>query len=363
MKITFVLPVSDLSGGNRVLAIYADLLQRRGHRVTVVSRPKRVPTRVRQLKSLLRGRPVPLRVPFGPSHIDGIANIAYKRIDRVRPITAGDVPDADVVIATWWETAEWVASFPASKGAKVYFIQHFEVFPNQPADRVQATWRLPIQKITIARWLVDLARDRFDDPTAILVPNAVDAGQFHAPPRDKQPVATVGLMYSEIPFKGCDISLKAIELATKRLGELAVVAFGQHPPTPALPLPPNVNYTVMPDQTKIRDLYAAADVWLVGSRSEGFGLPILEAMACRTPVIATPTGAAPELLGNGGGTLVPMENPPAMADAIVNIVSLLPERWREMSDNAHRTATQYSWDDAVIAFEAAIEKATHKPPV
>ena len=39
MKITFVLAAADLSGGNRVISIYAQRLQSRGHQVTVVSRP------------------------------------------------------------------------------------------------------------------------------------------------------------------------------------------------------------------------------------------------------------------------------------------------------------------------------------
>ena len=56
-------------------------------------------------------------------------------------------------MATWWETAEWVARYPASKGAKAYFIQHHEVHEGLPADRVNATWRLPMHKIVIANWL------------------------------------------------------------------------------------------------------------------------------------------------------------------------------------------------------------------
>jgi len=44
-------------------------------------------------------------------------------------------------------------------------------------------------------------------------------------------------------------------------------------------------------------------------------LPILEAMACRTPVIGTPAGPAPELLGAGGGILVRPEDPADMAMA------------------------------------------------
>jgi hypothetical protein len=47
------------------------------------------------------------------------------------------------VIATWWETAEWVDRLSVSKGKKVYFIQHYEAFDYLPKERVEATWRLP----------------------------------------------------------------------------------------------------------------------------------------------------------------------------------------------------------------------------
>jgi glycosyltransferase involved in cell wall biosynthesis len=112
-----------------------------------------------------------------------------------------------------------------------------------------------------------------------------------------------------------------------------------------------------PAQDQIKNIYGKCDVWLVGSRSEGFGLPILEAMACRTPVISTPTGAAPELTAPGGGVLVPMDDPSAMAKEIQRIVQLPDEQWRAMSDIAHQTATKYTWEDATTLFEAALERA------
>ena len=70
-----------------------------------------------------------------------------------------------------------------------------------------------------------------------------------------------------------------------------------------MPLPRDTEFHLRPPQDRIRDIYSKCDAWLFGSRSEGFGLPILEAMACRTPVIGTPAGAAPELLGDGRGIL------------------------------------------------------------
>ena len=55
-------------------------------------------------------------------------------------MTDVDVPDGDLIIATWWETAEWVNALSPNKGAKVYFIQHHEIFPTFRLSAV----RLPI---------------------------------------------------------------------------------------------------------------------------------------------------------------------------------------------------------------------------
>ena len=360
MKITFVIPAADLSGGNRVIAVYADQLARRGHQVTVVSRPWTVSNWKSKLKAFIKRRPRPNSIAYGPSHLDALTTITHRRIDRHRPIEAPDVPDADVVIATWWETAEWVAAYPPSKGAKVYFIQHFETHPPIPPHRVEATWRLPMQKIVIAKWLLDLAEKQFGDTRAALVPNAVDLDQFNAPPRGKQPMPTVGFMYSTVPFKACEVSLEAVRMAHQRVRNLRLVSFGNRATSLSLMLPPGTDYTMRPAQDKIKEIYAKADVWLVSSRSEGFGLPILEAMACRTPVIATPTGAAPELLSGGGGLIVPFDSPQAMADAIVQVVSQRDFEWKELSDRAYQTATSYTWESATDRFEKVLLDAAAK---
>jgi glycosyltransferase involved in cell wall biosynthesis len=100
---------------------------------------------------------------------------------------------------------------------------------------------------------------------------------------------------------------------------------------------------------------------LFSSRTEGFGLPVLEAMACRTPVIATPAGAAPELLAEGGGILVRPEDPEDMARAIERIVALDEPDWLRLSDLAFATASRHNWDDATDRFEEALRAATRQP--
>ena len=360
MRITFVLPHAGLAGGIRVAAIYAEALAARGHAVTAVSLPLRAPRLRSRVKSVLTGRGWP-GVPVTPSHFDG-RPVGHRVIDRHRQIVASDVPDADVVVATWWETAEWVAALPDRKGAKVYFLQHDEtVTVGQPVGRVNATWHLPMRKIAVAEWIAQIGRERHGIDGVAVVPNGVDVGQFSAPPRGKAAVPTVGVLYSHTPFKGCDRSLAAFREAAKTVPGLKLLAFGQEAVDDALPLPEGSEYVRRPAQEKIPAIYAGCDAWLFGSRSEGFGLPILEAMSCGTPVIGTAAGAAPELLADGGGFLIDEPDDAkataAMADAIRRVAAMPDSEWRELGAAARATAERNTWAEATDAFERELVEA------
>lgn len=355
MRITFVLPGYGLSGGNRVVAMHIEGLLRLGHEVLAVAPPPAPRAWSRQIKDLLRGRVRSLRTKRSPSYF-AERGLPHRVLDRYRPVVDNDVPDADVVIATWWETAEWVGALRPSKGAKAYFVQHHEVFPYLPVERAEATYRTSIPKIAVARWLADLMKDRYGNPPerVFLVPNAVDHNQFHALPRSRNNPPVVGMMYSTAHFKGADIALRAYELAARNVSGLRLVAFGAELPHASLPIPSSASYTLLPPQDRLRHIYASCDVWLFASRDEGYGLPLLEAMACRTPVVATPAGAAPELIVDGGGVLVRPEDPEDMAHAIEEVCRMPEDRWRLMSDRAHETALRHSWGESTALLERAL---------
>lgn len=354
MRITFVIPHAGSAGGIRVIAIYAQRLRQRGHEVTVVSTPRKGIPFHRKLRQLVTtGKwPAPKR---GVSHFDGV-DVSHHVIDRWRPVVDSDVPDADVVIATWWETAEWVWKLSPSKGLKIHFMQDYEIWNGQ-VERVDATCRLPMPKITTAQWLVNLLRDKFNFTDVTIAPNAVDLQRFHAPPRHKQLKPTVGFTYTSFRNKGCDIVIAACEQARLKIPDLKIVSFGSSKLNPDLPLPAGAQYFHNAPDDQLREIYAMCDAWLFGTRVEGFGLPILEAMACRTPVIGTPAGVAPEVLPKGGGILVPHEDPASMARAIEQIAKMDGPGWREMSDKAYMTVSRYSWDDATDIFEGVLRRA------
>ena len=364
MRITFLLPDDNLAGGTRVVTTYARLLQQRGHQVLVVCGvlPR---SGVRETLRLLRHRSWDtLRQHCWPlpGHV-ALSGVPMRVLERHRPILASDLPDADVVVATWWETAVWMHELPPAKGARVHLVQGYEIWgdPRQ-RDQVHAALRLPNRKVAISTALKQEIEGKLGDLGMQVVENAVDLDLFTVPRRTRQPVPTVGFIFAPTPIKGADRCRRAIELARQQLPELRVLAFGAQRPNPQWPLPPGTDFVFRPAQALIPGLYSRCDMWLFPSRQDSFGLPILEAMACRTPVIGVPIGAAPDLLRQGTGVLLsPTSDEEVlaqeMAAAIVQLGRLPAGQWQAMSDAAHARTRRYSWQDAATLFERLLQQA------
>ncbi len=80
---------------------------------------------------------------------------------------------------------------------------------------------------------------------------------------------------------------------------------------------------------EVAEYYQAADMYLHAAIEETFGSVIVEAMACGLPVVATNTGGIPEVVTDDTGIVVPPHDPPAMAEAIRNLMNH-PDRRRRM---------------------------------
>jgi len=92
-------------------------------------------------------------------------------------------------------------------------------------------------------------------------------------------------------------------------------------------------------------LYRKAEVVVLPSLYEGFGLPAAEAMACETPVVATAVGALPEVLGNGeAGELVPPRNPQALARAVLKLQADPGEKKRMGLLGRKRAEEFFTWE-------------------
>jgi glycosyltransferase involved in cell wall biosynthesis len=94
------------------------------------------------------------------------------------------------------------------------------------------------------------------------------------------------------------------------------------------------------DQRALAALMAGADAFCLPSHFEGFGLPVLEAMACGAPVVVSDRGALPEVVGEAGIVVAP--EPRAIARALGRVLSD-PDRWTQMHEASLRRAAEFSW--------------------
>lgn len=355
MRITIVLPSVGISGGIRVALDHARNLHGRGHKVVVVAgRPARRSTRS-FIADTLRGRP--FRARLNRQLFEGMG-FPVRVLRPGRDLSARDVPDADVIIATWWRTAEWIEKLPASKGVPVVFLQGYEALPGQPKERVDAIWRSGMAKIVVSGWLRDLAASRFEAPVR-LVPNGIDTDKFScAAPRGKPERGTIGTLQTGLgkdSIKRFWLAVRTVEELHRRGRDCRFIGFGATRVDYAA-LPAGSCFEVAPAQSEISLVYGSCDCWLFTSSEEGYGLPILEAMSCGTPVVATRAGAAPELLASGGGILVDSDTPEDLADAVEHILNLDDASWRAMSRAARAEAEKHSWDRIGGKMEKALEE-------
>jgi len=104
----------------------------------------------------------------------------------------------------------------------------------------------------------------------------------------------------------------------------------------------NVVLTGLVPAADLPPLYSGAACFVFPSRYEGFGLPVLEAMACGTPVVASNAGALPEVIGRAG-LLVDPENPEGLAASMCQLVTDQQLR-ADLSARGLSRAAEFSWE-------------------
>jgi glycosyltransferase involved in cell wall biosynthesis len=109
------------------------------------------------------------------------------------------------------------------------------------------------------------------------------------------------------------------------------------------------------DDDRLAALHAEADLFVLPSRFEGYGMAFAEAIAHGLPVIGTTAGAIPDTVPDGAGILVPPDDAAALAHALRRLIG--NDGKRETLAAAARTAAARlpTWRQSAEAFARAIE--------
>lgn len=230
------------------------------------------------------------------------------------------------------------------------------------------------------------------DPAKIeVIPCGVDLKLFHPIPRDEAKAYlempqdhTMVLFVGRIePLKGIDVLIEAMALLLKdkdeRSDEVCLCIIGGDPDADADTLNREISRLQrMRETLGIADVvtflgkraqdtlpyhYSAAEVCVVPSHYESFGMVALEAMACGTPVIASKVGGLTFTVRDGRtGFLVPSDDPRALADQLSLLLTDGNLR-RTMGQQAVQLSERYSWSIVAGQVVAAYrDLVTHTRP-
>jgi len=124
----------------------------------------------------------------------------------------------------------------------------------------------------------------------------------------------------------------------------------------------HVIYTGYISDSELASLYSGALAFLMPSVYEGFGLPLLEAMACGTPVISSNTSSMPEVVGDAG-ILVSPYHEDEWVSAMLTMLKLNQEDRARLSHSASERSRVFSWDKTAAttldAYNAIFLKRTN----
>lgn len=110
------------------------------------------------------------------------------------------------------------------------------------------------------------------------------------------------------------------------------------------------------NETEVAEEYDRADIFVLATRYEGYGMAVAEALARGLPVVSTPTGAIADLVNHRAGILVPPGDARALAAALARLIDDEALRLRLAAGARDVRATLPTWDDAADRMSAALSR-------
>jgi glycosyltransferase involved in cell wall biosynthesis len=353
MHITLILPfpVTKPVGGARVMYEFANRLHANGHRIVVlhsIKRPykkMRSPLWLKKISYKLKGA---ARPKWFPLHKDITSLI-------VPEITDQHVPDADIVMSTWWQMAYAVSKLSPGKGVPFNFIQDYEVWDGNN-ELVHASYNLSLHHIVIAKYLEEIVTN-YSGKKPLHVTISADMEKFFiTQPIEQRKPESIIMLYSKEPRKGTAYGLEALLELKKTVPSLSVTLFGVFD-KPALP--EWIAYHKKP--SNLPELYNANAIFFTPSLGEGWALPPAEAMACGCALVCTDIGGHADYgIDQKTCLLVQPKQPDDMKEKLQQLVSDNKRRI-ELAINGHRYLTaNFNMSKTVIQLEKYFSEAIKK---
>lgn len=235
----------------------------------------------------------------------------------------------------------------------------FPGYASTPAARVYAFWMLraavrrPCRVITVSRYSRDEIVSKLGADTAKVqvIYNglnpahvATDRARARAEAGARWGLAPPLLLYvgNSKPHKNLAVLGSAFAaLAAQRPSLILVLALGGDRAPDWAECHPRVRICPRLPDSDLATLYAAADLLVLPSLCEGFGFPLVEAMAAGTPAICAAAGALPEI-GGDAAEFFPPRDPEALANAIGRLLDE-PARRRRHQEAGRERARRFSW--------------------
>lgn len=168
---------------------------------------------------------------------------------------------------------------------------------------------------------------------------------------------------SIVPRKGFEVLIEALSMIRDRAWRLTCAGGLDRAPATAerlqalvreRELETRVSFVGELGAQALAGLYDGADVFVLPTFYEGYGMVVAEALARGLPVISTPTGGIPQLVTGDAGLLVPVADAPALADAVARFIDDATLRARLRAGAAQRRETLPSWTDRAVEMERAL---------
>lgn len=241
---------------------------------------------------------------------------------------------------------------------------------SNPPKALLSRWALRRAQrvIAVSNALVGfLQRHQGVDPSRVaVVPNCVDVA--HWPPPGPRPPDlpgagfVVGCVGRLCPQKAQDVLVRAFHALASPLPDAHLVMIGEGPHRPRLSRlaargPARGRIHLMGWRDDVRPYLPFFDLYVQPSRWEGMPFATLEAMASGAPVVGTQVGGLVELLGDGAGVLVPRDDAPSLAEAILRLARDHETRTAYARLGHERVRSQYRCDLWAPVFVSVLRAA------